>query len=68
MPRSQSSPLRETGTKWATGYPAALLEGLHQTARTETNRHINVNGRRAVCTVVFSCERAELAEMVLGSL
>ncbi len=68
MQQSRSSPLREAGTEAATGYPAAHLERLHQTARTEINQHININGRCAVCTVVFPCERAELAEMVLGSL
>jgi len=68
MPRSLSLPLREAGTEAATSYPAELLERLHQTARTEINRHINMNGRCAVRTVVFPRERAELAEMMLGSL
>ncbi len=68
MPQSRSSPLRETGTEAATSCPAELLERLHQTARAEINQHININGRCAVCTVVLPCERAELAEMVLGSL
>jgi hypothetical protein len=53
MPRSLSLPLHEAGTEAATSYPAELLERLHQTARIEINRHININGRCAVCTVVF---------------
>jgi hypothetical protein len=68
MPRSLSSPLREVEAEAAASYPAELLERLHRTARTDINRHININGRCAVCTVVFPCERAELAEMVLGLL
>ncbi len=66
MPRSLSSPPREGGA-WAMTGPAAPLERLRQTARREINRHINVNGRCGVCAVVFPCERAVLAEMVLGS-
>lgn len=68
MSRFLSSPLCEAGTEAVTSYPAELLERLHQTARTEISRRINIDGRCAVCTVAFPCERAELAEMVLGSL
>jgi hypothetical protein len=46
--------------------PAAPLERLRQTAWREINRHVNVNGRCGVCAVVFPCERAVLADMVLG--
>jgi len=66
MPRSLSSPPREAGAQAMTG-PAAPLERLRQTARRQINRHINVNGRCGACAVVFPCERAVLAEMVLGS-
>jgi hypothetical protein len=48
--------------------PTAPLERLRQTARREINPHVNVNGRCGVCAVVFPCELAVLAEMVLGSL
>lgn len=67
MPQSLSSPPREAGAQAMTD-PATPLERLRQTARREINRHININGRCAVCAVAFPCERAELAEMVLGSL
>jgi hypothetical protein len=66
MPQSLPSPPREAGA-WAMTGPAAPVERLRQTARREINRHINVNGRCGVCAVVFPCERAVLAEMVLGS-
>lgn len=67
MTRSQSSPLRDAGTKAAIGHPAASLERLRQTARTEIDWHVSVNRCCAVCGVVFPCERTVLAEMVLGS-
>ena len=63
---SLSSPLREACAQVMTG-PAAPLERPRQTARREINRHVNVNGRCGGCAVVFSCERAVLPEMVLGS-
>jgi hypothetical protein len=66
VPRSLSSPPREASAQAMTG-PAAPLERLPQTARREIDRHVNVNGRCGVCAVVFPCERAVLAEMVLGS-
>ena len=40
---------------------------LRQTARTEIDRHININGHCTIGAVVFPCERAKLAEMMLGS-
>lgn len=67
MSRSQPSPLCEAGTEAAIDHPAEPLERLRQSARTEIDRHINVNGRCAVCAAAFPCERAVLAEMVLGS-
>lgn len=63
----QSSPLREAGTEATIDHPAAPLERLRQTARTEIDRHININGHCTIGAVVFPCERAKLAEMVLGS-
>jgi hypothetical protein len=47
-------------------FPSALKQ-LLITARAEIDRHLNDNGFCAVCGVRFPCERAQLADLVLGA-
>jgi hypothetical protein len=45
----------------------ASLELLRTIAQQETDWHVNADGHCAICGTSFLCERAVLAEMVLGS-
>lgn len=47
-------------------YSTAPLERLRQTARTEIDRHVQLDGRCVICASPFPCDRAALAELALG--
>lgn len=47
-------------------FPAELIR-LLAVAKAELDRHVNSDGRCAVCGVAFPCERACLAERALGA-
>jgi len=48
------------------GFPAVLLR-LLVTACAELGLRANNDGERAICRTTFPCERASLADLVLGA-
>ena len=60
IPVSAAPLLCEARTEASIDHPTTPLERLHQTAPTEIDRHVKLDGRCVICAAPFPCDRAVL--------